>query len=141
MTILFYSFGAFGCPSKEVLFVLDAFKWAPTGFATWIINKGKSPGMVNLRENRKYSHQVATQLIGEKRQELRDCASRKDLLSLLGSSCIPFAEFDPWYNVQFFSQSKLLPAVRSAAERRRDHFSSSVRQLWLPLKGNPHTVA
>ena len=44
--------------------------------------------MLNLRENKAYVHEVAARLIEEKRQEMKDGTSRKDLLSLLGSSFI-----------------------------------------------------
>jgi hypothetical protein len=81
----FFSFGAFGRPSKGRFFALDALKWTPSGFPTWLLNRGKNPGLMNLRENKKYVHEVAAKLIENKRQELKDGASRKDLLSLLGS--------------------------------------------------------
>ena len=71
---------------------MNALRWAPEGFAARLFERDKSPGMVNLRKNREYAHEVATKLIEEKRQELRDGTSRKDLLSLLGPSCIPFME-------------------------------------------------
>jgi len=38
---------------------------------------------VRLRQNKIYAHEVATKLIEEKRQELKDGTSRKDVLSLL----------------------------------------------------------
>ena len=94
MKITFRSFGAFGMLSKERLFVLNAFRWAPRGFATWMFEKDQRPGMVKLRENRKYAHEVAVKLIEEKRQELKDGTSRRDVLSLLGPSCIPLMKFD-----------------------------------------------
>lgn len=103
VVIPLHSFSAFGLPSKELLFILDAFKWAPTGFSTWLIDKGRSPGMENLRENKAYAHEVAVELIEEKRQELKDGTPRKDLLSLLGLSSAPFTEVDIWCNARFFS--------------------------------------
>jgi len=42
--------------------------------------------MVKLRENREHAHEVAAKLIEEKRQELKDGASQRDLLSLLVKS-------------------------------------------------------
>jgi len=39
--------------------------------------------MERVRQNREYAHEVAMKLIEEKRQELKDGTSRKDLLSLL----------------------------------------------------------
>ena len=62
------------------------------------MKRDKRPGMVNLRKNKTYAREVGTKLIEEKRQELKDGTSRKDLLSLLGSSCVPIVKFDPWYN-------------------------------------------
>lgn len=89
MTV-FCSYAAFGNPSKGRLFLMDCFKWAPAGFATWISERDKRPALVNVRANRKYAHEVAAKLIEEKRQELKDGTSRKDVLSLLGSSRCPY---------------------------------------------------
>ena len=66
--------------------MLDAFQWLPNGFGAWVYGADNRPGMVRLQENKKYAHEVATKLIEEKRQELKDGTSRKDVLSLLGSS-------------------------------------------------------
>lgn len=66
--------------------MMDAFRWSPTGFATWVVNRSQRPGMVNLRENRTLAREVAVKLVEEKKQGLKDGTSRKDLLSLLGSS-------------------------------------------------------
>ena len=88
MIIFFHRFDAFGGLSKERLFVMDACKWAPKGSITWIFNRSKSPWMVRLQENRKCAHEVAAKLIEEKRQELKDGTSQKDLLSLLGLSFV-----------------------------------------------------
>ncbi|KAF9778983.1 cytochrome P450 [Thelephora terrestris] len=76
-------FDAFGKPSKGRIFVLDVLAWAPEGTGVWLFDRNKSPGMVRLRENKKCAHEVAAKLIEEKRQELKDGASRKDVLSLL----------------------------------------------------------
>lgn len=86
ITMGFHSFAAFGRPSKVFLFMVDSLRWAPRGFATWVFERDQRPGMVNLRENKKYAHEVATKLIEEKRQELKNGTSGRDLLSLLGSS-------------------------------------------------------
>lgn len=77
------SFGAFGNPSKNDVFMLDAFQWLPKGFGAWFYGADNSPGMVRLRENKKCAQEVAAKLIEEKRQELKDGTSRKDVLSLL----------------------------------------------------------
>ncbi|KAF9787520.1 cytochrome P450 [Thelephora terrestris] len=77
------TFGAFGKPSKGRLFVMDSIKWAPKGTGAWLFNRDKSSGMTRLRENRTYVREVAEKLIEEKRQELEDGTSGKDLLSLL----------------------------------------------------------
>ena len=89
MTIAFHSYGAFGRPSKERLFMIEAMKWAPEGLFSWISDMDKRPGMVRLRENKMYAHEVAAKLIHEKKQELKDGTSRKDVLSLLGSFALP----------------------------------------------------
>ena len=86
LTIVRCSFAAFGRIPKEQILLMDSLKWAPADFATWLFEWDKRPGMVNLRENKTYAHEVAAKLVEEKRQELKDGTSRKDLLSLLGSS-------------------------------------------------------
>ena len=112
----FRSFEAFGVPSKERVLVMNAFRWAPEGSTTWMFERDQSPGMVNLRKNREYAHEVAAKLIEEKRQELRDGTSRKDLLSLLGPSCVPSMDCGALCNVRLFSQGEFYPAARMAAE-------------------------
>jgi hypothetical protein len=94
---------------------MDAFKWAPRGFATWVFERDQSPGIAKLRENRTYAREVAAKLIEEKKQELKNGTSRRDLLSLLGSSCVP--KLDVWYSIQFFSQGKFLLATRLETKR------------------------
>lgn len=76
-------FHAFGRLSKQSLFLLDALKWAPKGLAPWVLDRKKSAEMERLRKNKMYAHEVAMKLIENKRQELKDGTSRKDLLSLL----------------------------------------------------------
>ena len=126
MTVVFHSHGAFGRPSKWSTFVLDSFKWTPPGVPTWIYVRGKSPGIVNLRENKRYAHEVAAKLIEEKRQELENGTSQKDLLSLLGSSCVPFTRVDIRYEILLSSQGKFLSAKRFAGERRGNYWTISV---------------
>lgn len=92
VTFAFHSFDVFGTPSKERLFMADCFKWAPKGLGVWLFNRNKSPGMAKLRKNQAYTHEVAVKLLKEKRQEIKDGTSRKDLLSLLGLSSISFVE-------------------------------------------------
>lgn len=100
MTVVFRSFAVYGRLSKAQLFMINTvFRRAPTGFATWALEQDKSPGITNLRENRAYAHEVAAKLIKEKRQELESGTSRRDLLSLLGSSCVPFTRFDAWCDI------------------------------------------
>lgn len=77
------TFDAFGSPSKGAIFVMDALKWVPKGYGSWIYDIDKSPGMMRLRENRACAHEVASKLVEEKRQELKNGTPRKDLLSLL----------------------------------------------------------
>jgi hypothetical protein len=69
---------------------MDLLKWAPKGLGAWLTDRRKSPGMIKLRENKTYAHEVASKLIEEKKQEMKDGTSGKDLLSLLGPSCISF---------------------------------------------------
>jgi len=82
----FHSFEALGVPSKKRLFMVDILRWAPKGLVTWMFERDQRPGMVKLRENRVYAHEVAAELIKEKKQELKGGTSRRDLLSLLGLS-------------------------------------------------------
>ena len=91
--------------------MMDCFKWAPKGFATWAFQQDKGPASAKIRENMTYANEVASKLIEEKRQELKDGASRRDVLSLLGSSYIPYILFDIWYNICFSSQGKLIGAT------------------------------
>lgn len=73
--------------SKRNVFIMSFIRnWAPTGFIAWMFNMSKGPEMINIRENREYAHEVATKLIEEKRQELKNGTSRKDILSLLVKS-------------------------------------------------------
>lgn len=76
------------------MLVMDSFKWAPKGAWLWFTNRNKSPGMVKIRENKTYAHEVAAKLIEEKRQEAKDGTPRRDLLSLLGRSRVFFAAHD-----------------------------------------------
>jgi hypothetical protein len=88
--ILFHSFNTFGRLSKELLFVMNALKWAPEGLFAWLVDRDKRPGMARLRENKVCAHEVAVKLIDEKRQGLEGGgSSRKDILSLLGPSTLP----------------------------------------------------
>jgi len=48
-----------------------------------MFERDKRPGMVKVRKNREYAHEVAAKLIEEKREELENDSSRRDLLSLL----------------------------------------------------------
>ena len=131
MTV-FHRLELFAGTSKWNVFAASALRWAPRGFVTWIAERDQSPGMVNLRKNRECAREVAERLIEEKRQGLKDGNPRRDLLSLLGLSCVAFAKLDIRCNTQFFSQSKFGPTTRIAAERRRDRRPGSVRQYPLP---------
>ena len=84
--------------------MMDIFKLAPTGLSTWVSSLNKSPGMVNLRQNKAYAHEVARRLIEDKRQELKTGTTRRDLLSLLGSSRLAFKKLDIRYNISFQSR-------------------------------------
>ena len=55
--------------------------------------------MEKHRENRKCVHEVAAKLIEDKRQELNDGTSRRDLLSMLGSSHVSTVRFDLRCNI------------------------------------------
>ncbi|KAF9779010.1 cytochrome P450 [Thelephora terrestris] len=76
-------FDLFGKSSKGRLLFMDSFKWFPKGFCSWLLDRDKSQGVARVRENRSYAHEVASKLIEDKKKELEDGTSRKDLLSLL----------------------------------------------------------
>ena len=99
MTVAFYSFAAFGTLSKKRLLVLSSLKWAPIGLLDWVLEHDQDPGMVSMRENRTYAHEVARKLIEDKREELKNGTSRKDILSLLGSSPVPSTNLGVRYNL------------------------------------------
>ena len=118
MTLVSHSAGAFVGISKAQLFAINALRWAPTGFATWMFDRDQRPGMVKIRENRKYTREVAVKLIEEKKQELKDGNARRDVLSLLGSSCVALMKLGTRGNISPFSQGKFRPTTRMATERR-----------------------
>ena len=103
MTIVLCSFGAFEQRSRRKAFTVDVLRWTPIRFAHWIFERDRSPGMMRLRENRECAHEVAAKLIEEKRQELKDGTLRRDVLTLLGSSCSAFLKLDRLWNLKSFS--------------------------------------
>ena len=133
MTAFFHSFDAFSGLSKGQLFMIDVLNWAPENLVTWFIETDKRPGIVKLRENRAYAHEVAAKLIKEKRQELKDGTSQRDVLTLLGSSCLAFV--DVGHGSQSFSQGKFLHEARLATPRRRNCGTSSVNHVYCFLIG------
>ena len=110
------SFDAFGMLSKGHIFMADALMRVPTGLATWILEMDHRPGMVKLREHGKYAREVATNLIEEKRQELKDGTSRRDIMTSLGSSRAAFMGLVTRYNFRSFSQGKFFLEARLAAQ-------------------------
>ena len=115
--------------------MMDALSWTPVRFASWVFETDQRPGLVRLRENRAYGHEVAAKLIDERKRELKNGASRKDILSLLGSSCVALLKLDRWYDLESVSQGEFLPEARSAARRRRNHRSSPVTIVfYFPFK-------
>ena len=97
--------------------MIDVLKWAPTGSFAWLSARDRSPGMVNLRQNGAYMHEVAKNLIEDKRQELKNGTSRRDILSLLGLSRLPFTKLDIPCDIRFFSQDGLITATGFENER------------------------
>ena len=93
--------------------MMDAVKFAPKGFLTWMMERDKSPGIAQLRENRTHAHEVVAKLIEDKRQELKNGTSRKDLLSLLGQFCAAPSptKLITQHNVHSFSQGKFCSAT------------------------------
>jgi hypothetical protein len=109
--------------------MIDALRWVPERFATWIIETDKRLGMVKLLENRTYANEVAAKLIREKRRELRDGTSQWDVLTLFGSSCISSVQLYIQYNFQSFSQGEFLLETRLVVQRGRDYRASSVNSV------------
>lgn len=70
---------------KERIFVRNAIRWLPYDVIVWFFGRDKGPVSVNLQQNKEEAHRVARTLIDLKKEELSAGASRKDLLSLLGS--------------------------------------------------------
>ena len=54
------------------------------GLMAWVYDNFKYPGMQRIRQNKEEAHKVARKLLDSKRQELKDGAPRKDVMSLLG---------------------------------------------------------
>ena len=59
--------------------------WFP-GLITRLFDNSSDPGMQNLRRNKEQGRIIARKLLDSKRQELKDGAARKDVMSLLGLS-------------------------------------------------------
>jgi len=82
------SFGAFGNPTRFLVFLMSITGWFP-GLITWVYNNSNNPGIQNLRWNKEQGQIIARKLVNLKRQELKDGMARKDIMSLLGLSPLP----------------------------------------------------
>lgn len=78
--------GLFGHPPRGRVFFQNITRYLPRGVLTWLTERGKEESLVMLRQNRAEVHRVARKLIELKKEELRAGTSRRDVLSLLGSS-------------------------------------------------------
>ena len=74
------------CPPKGHILFRNVTRWLPGGLLTWLAERGQKSSQIKLRQNRTEAHRVARILIDQKREELRDGTSRRDVLSLLGLS-------------------------------------------------------
>jgi len=83
--MMYFRHESFGLPSKGRVLFRNASRWLPEGLLTWSFERSQSPGSLKLRRNREEAHRVARALVDLKEEELRTGASRRDLLSLLGS--------------------------------------------------------
>jgi hypothetical protein len=108
---VFCSDETFGNPPIELFFFKDAMEWFPSGILTWYFERSQSPGQVQLRQNRDEAHRVARVLIDAKREELKAGASRRDLMSLLGS--LPCTRNHTRGAHFIFQSSRVLPYDRS----------------------------
>ena len=75
-----------GHPPKGRVFFQNIARLFPSGALTWLFEKSKGEGAVTLRRNRAEAHSLARKLVEQKREELKTGTSRRDVLSLLGSS-------------------------------------------------------
>ena len=87
----FTSYAAFGDTSRSLVFIMSITRWLP-GLLTWIYDHSSHPGILKLRQNKAETRTVAKGLLDIKRQELKDGAPRKDIMSLLGL-WLPFFPF------------------------------------------------
>jgi len=126
-------FDAFAELSKGSQFMIDALDWIPENLSSWLVEKDPSPGMAKVRENRKYVHEVAAKLIEEKRQELKDGTSRRDILSLLVKAS---STLRPEWRL---SDEEMIAQVRTIMFAGHETVSKTlVFALW-ELAKNPHT--
>jgi hypothetical protein len=88
VTADFYRFDIFSEPSKARLFMADALRFAPKGVLAWLMDGDRVPAIARLRENKACVHEVAAQIVEDKRQELKlkSGVPQKDILTLLGLS-------------------------------------------------------
>lgn len=66
--------------------MMGALRFLPGVFVAWMRERDKRPGTLRVRENMEYGREVGAKLIEDKKQELKNGASRRDILSLIGSS-------------------------------------------------------
>ena len=62
--------------------MMDTLQFAPGVLVAWMRDRDKLTA--RLQENREFAREVSAKLIEDKKQELKNGTSRKDLLSLLG---------------------------------------------------------
>ena len=60
------------------------------GLMTWVYDNFKYPEMQRIRQNKEEARSIARKLLDSKRQELKDGAPRKDVMSLLGLLSLSF---------------------------------------------------
>ena len=86
-------------------------RWVP-GLITWLYDHSNNPRMKKLRWNRSEGRRIARTLLDSKRQELKDGALRKDVMSFLGLL------------LPFFSSLGVMverrPLVKSSDSQRQD---------------------
>ena len=81
-TDLVYS--TFGTPTPGQILFTNLCGYFPSKFIRYIFERGSSPALQRIRQNRIHVQRVARELIEQKRREMAVGQSGKDILSLLG---------------------------------------------------------
>jgi len=76
--------GISGTVSRGLLFFVNASRWVPERMLPWMLEHSKRPELVRLRHNRALVRELARNLLESKKSEVKEGATRGDIMSLLG---------------------------------------------------------